>query len=94
MSYTEQIIEIASEIKTVAVRIADLEELRARVQELEKDLNGAKRLVSKIWNQHPEAREDIEKGTGVWMVFGQDVETSVSAQRVTQAAHKEITEVH
>ena len=65
---------------------ATLRRLHARVQELEKDLNGAKRLVSKIWNQHPEAREDIEEGTGVWMVFGQDVETSVSAQRITQAS--------
>ena len=65
---------------------AELRRLHARVQELEKDLNGAKRLVSKIWNQHPEAREAIEEGTGVWMVFGQDVETSVSAQRITQAA--------
>lgn len=61
----------------------ELESLHARVQELEKDLNGAKRLVSKVWNQHPEAREDIEEGTGVWMVFGQDVEASMSAQRVT-----------
>lgn len=60
--------------------------LHARVQELERDLNGAKRLVSKIWNQHTEARRTIEEGTGAWMVFGQDVETSVSAQRVTQAA--------
>lgn len=60
--------------------------LHARVQELEKDRGNAKRLVSKIWNQHPEARDTIEKATGAWLVFGQDVETSgVSAQRVTQS---------
>ena len=59
--------------------------LHARVEELEKDRENAKRLVSKIWNQHPEARDTIEKATGAWLVFGQDVETSgVSAQRVTQ----------
>ena len=59
--------------------------LHARVEELEKDRENAKRLVSKIWNQHPEARDTIEKATGAWMVFGQDVETGgVSAQRVTQ----------
>ena len=58
--------------------------LHARVEELEKDLGNAKRLASKIWDKHPEARETIEEGTGAWMVFGQDVETSVSAQRVTQ----------
>lgn len=38
-----------------------------------------------VWNQHPEARDTIEKATGAWLVFGQDVETGgVSAQRVTQ----------
>ena len=62
--------------------------IHARNQELEKDLGNAKRLVSKIWNQHPEARDTIEKATGAWLVFGQDVETDgVSAQRVTQAAY-------
>lgn len=61
--------------------------LHARVEELEKDRGNAKRLVSKIWNQHPEARDTIEKATGAWLVFGQDVETSgVSAQRATQRA--------
>lgn len=60
--------------------------LHARVQELEKDRGNAKRLVSKIWDKHPEARGAIEEGTGAWLVFGQDVETSgVSAQRVTQS---------
>ena len=49
--------------------------LQARVEELEKDRGNAKRLVSKIWNQHPEARDTIEKATGAWLVFGQDVET-------------------
>ena len=59
--------------------------LHARVEELEKDLGNAKRLASKIWDKHPEARETIEEGTGAWLVFGQDVETGgVSAQRVTQ----------
>ena len=59
--------------------------LHARVQELEKDRGNAKRLVSKIWNHHPEARDTIEKVTGAWLVFGQDVESDgVSAQRVTQ----------
>lgn len=60
--------------------------LHTRVEEIEKDRGNAKRLVSKIWNQHPEARGTIEEGTGAWLVFGQDVETSgVSAQRVTQS---------
>ena len=59
--------------------------LHARVEELEKDRGNAKRLVSKIWNQHPEARDTIEKATGAWLVFGQDIETDgVSAQLVTQ----------
>ena len=65
--------------------------LHARVEELEKDRGNAKRLVSKIWNQHPEARDTIEKATGAWLVFGQDVETSVSAQRVTQAEAQQPT---
>ena len=60
--------------------------LHARVEELEKDRGNAKRLVSKIWNQLPEARDTIEKATGAWLVFGQDVETGgASAQRVTQS---------
>ena len=64
---------------------ATIHHLHARVEELEKDRENAKRLVSKIWNQHPEARDTIEKATGAWLVFGQDVETDgVSAQRVTQ----------
>ena len=61
--------------------------LHTRVEELEKDRGNAKRLASKIWDKHPEARGTIEEGTGAWLVFGQDVETSgVSAQRVTQTA--------
>ena len=63
---------------------AELRRQHARIQELEKDLGNAKRLTSKIWDKHPEARETIEEGTGAWLVFGQDVETRVSAQRVTQ----------
>ena len=57
--------------------------LHARVEELEKDQGNAKRLASKIWGTHPEARGAIEEGTGAWPVFGQEVETGgVSAQRV------------
>ena len=52
-----------------------LETLHARNQELKKDLGNAKRLVSKIWDKHPEARGTIEEGTGAWLVFGQDVKT-------------------
>ena len=60
--------------------------LHYRVEGLEKDRGNAKCLVSKIWNQHPEARDTIEKATGAWLVFGHDVETDgVSAQRVTQS---------
>ncbi len=44
--------------------------LHSHVEELEKDLENAKRLVSKIWNKHPEARWTIEEGGGYWMVFG------------------------
>ena len=66
--------------------VRELRRLHARVEELKKDLGNAKRLASKIWDKHPEAHGTIEEGTGAWMVFGQDVETSVSAQRVTQAA--------
>ena len=61
----------------------ELETLHARTQELEKDLGNAKALVSKIWSQHPEARDTIERGTGAWFVFGMDVEAG-SAQRITQ----------
>ena len=55
--------------------VSHLRRLHARVEELEKDLGNSKRLVSKIWDKHPEARETIEEGTGAWLVFGQDVET-------------------
>lgn len=49
---------------------ATLRRLHARVEDLEKDLGNAKRLASKIWAKHPEARDTIEKATGAWLVFG------------------------
>ena len=70
---------------------AELRRLHARVQELEKDRGNAKRLVSKIWNQHPEARDTIEKATGAWLVFGQDVETSGVSAHPDDAAVDALT---
>ena len=73
-----------TETSSRAIAAKELRRLHTRVEELEKDLGNAKRLASKIWDKHPEARGTIEEGTGAWLVFGQVVETSgVSAQRVT-----------